>query len=111
MMTKTVEKGKPVDSLTAQKALAYACLILADDNLSITADKLIAILTAANISVDAFMPRIYEQAFSDVSKAKDIIASMAGALGGGGATTSAATGEAAREGKSTIFEACHKDLF
>merc|ERR1711935_818933 len=79
----TKTEGKPVDSTTAQTALAYACLILADDDLSITADNLIAILKAANVSIDGFMARIYEQALATIPP-KQLIASFAGAIGGGG---------------------------
>ena len=82
-MTNSKKQGKTVDAQTAQKALAYACLILADDDLSITADNLISILRAANVSIDAFMPRIYEQAFKTLSP-KQLITSFSGALGGVG---------------------------
>ena len=93
-----MKQGKPVDSATAQTALAYACLILADDDLSITADNLIAILKAANVSIDGFMARIYEQAFATIPP-KQLITSFAGALGGGAGggaqaqTATAATGD------------------
>ena len=83
-----------MDAQTAQKALAYACLILADDDLSITADNLISILRAANVSIDGFMPGIYEQAFKTLSP-KQLITSFSGALGGvGGGAQGQSTAQA-----------------
>ena len=43
----------------ATKAITYACLVLADDDLTVTADKLNEILKAANIRVDSFMTSIF----------------------------------------------------
>lgn len=95
----TMKQGKPVDSTTAQTALAYACLILADDDLSITADNLIAILKAANVSIDGFMARIYEQALATIPP-KQLIASFAGAIGGGGGAQAQAATAATSDGET-----------
>ena len=56
--------------------MSYACMILADDGLDITADKLSNILTAANVAVDPYWPEIYSKALRNIDKAT--IANMFG---------------------------------
>ena len=69
-------------------AIAYACLILADDDLSVTSEKIKQILAAANLYVDSYMPSIYEQALSTMST-RQIITMFAGGVGAAGAPATA----------------------
>ena len=63
-------------------------MILADDDLDVTADKLSAILNAAGISVDAFWPGLWAKSLQGVSKST--ISSLFSAPGGGGAAVAVA---------------------
>merc|ERR1711974_424211 len=62
-------------------AITYAALILHDDGLPITEENLNAILTAANVKVQPFWPRVFAKILEgrDSSQIDDII------LGGGAA--------------------------
>ncbi|KAJ1728679.1 hypothetical protein LPJ61_003908, partial [Coemansia biformis] len=47
----------------AERAVAYATLILADDEVAITADKLDAITKAAGINVESIYSTLFAKAF------------------------------------------------
>ena len=51
-------------------AISYAALILADDGVAITSDKLNSILKAANVTVEPFWPKVYAKLFetNDINK-------------------------------------------
>jgi large subunit ribosomal protein LP1 len=66
-------------------ALVYASLILNDDGLAITAAKLTAILTAANVHVDAPWVSIFAKSFAAINLGEYANSSS---LGGRGATES-----------------------
>jgi large subunit ribosomal protein LP1 len=61
-------------------ACTYAALILHDENIPITADKLSALLTAANVKIPPFWPNIFARALQG-RKLDDLILNV----GGGGA--------------------------
>lgn len=54
---------------TQELACVYASLILQDEDVSITADKIAAILKAANVSVEPFWPGLFAKALSGVDVA------------------------------------------
>merc|ERR1719197_404755 len=72
-------------------AITYAALILHDDNLPITEENLNAILTAADVKVQPFWPRVFAKLLEgkDSAQIDDII------LGGGAAPAVAGGADAA----------------
>ena len=104
--------GQSVDAQTAQRALAYACLILADDDVPITAENLMAIEGGRG-----FDRRLHAQSLrpsTGLDAAQELIQSpgaLAGAGGGGGGAAVAAGGDSnATQGK--IFcRNCFKSIF
>ncbi|OTA70271.1 ribosomal protein 60S [Hypoxylon sp. EC38] len=87
---------------TAELASSYAALILADDGVEITADKLQTLLKAAKI-VD--VEPIWTQLFAKALEGKDVkdllsnVGSGGGAAAAGPAATGGAAGGAAEEAK------------
>ncbi|XP_076933957.1 large ribosomal subunit protein P1w-like [Bidens hawaiensis] len=69
-------------------ASTYATLILTDDGISVTADKIAAILKAANVEVESYWPSLFAKlAKKNIS---DLIANVGAGGGGGGAPVAAA---------------------
>jgi large subunit ribosomal protein LP1 len=86
----------------AELAVSYAALILADDDVAITADKIKDVLSAANCDVPAYWPSLYAKVLAgrDVN---DIIMSAGAAPAASGAAPAAAAGagaDAAEEKKA-----------
>merc|ERR1712244_155557 len=82
-------------------ACVYAALILADDQVAVTADKLTTILKAAGVSVEPYWPSLFAKALDGVN-IKDLvtnIGSSAGAAPAAGAAAPAAGGAAPAEEK------------
>ncbi|KAJ3273438.1 60S acidic ribosomal protein P1 [Terramyces sp. JEL0728] len=75
---------------TAQSACVYAALILQDEGLEITADKLSAIISASGVEVESIWPAIFAKALAG----KDLGALLFN-VGAGGAPVAAAGGAAA----------------
>merc|ERR1711991_242624 len=95
--------GNPINSKMTdevqQLACVYASLILGDDGLEITADKLTKVLEAANISVNPFFPSLFSDAMRNRDIAEIAFTGIGGGGGGGGAVaeTGAAEAEAPKE--------------
>merc|ERR1712088_823175 len=83
--------------MSSELACTYAALILNDDGIDITADKLTAILKAAKVDVEPFWPGLFAGALKDVDVTSLIsnIGSGAGSAPSGGAGGAAAAGGAA----------------
>uniref|UniRef100_A0A914YJC3 Large ribosomal subunit protein P1 n=1 Tax=Panagrolaimus superbus TaxID=310955 RepID=A0A914YJC3_9BILA len=79
-------------------AVTYAALILEDEGIAITGEKIQAILTAAGVQVEPFWPSLYAKALEGVN-VKDLISNLSSGVGTGGgapaAAASAPTGGAA----------------
>jgi len=56
-------------------ACVYAALILADDNIAITSDKINAVLKAANYEVEPYWPGLFANALEGV-KVRDLITNI-----------------------------------
>ena len=85
----------------SELACVYAALILADDDVAITADKIATILKAAKYDVEPFWPNLFARAVGGVN-VKDLIANVgasAGAAGPAAGAAPAAGGAAAAEEK------------
>ncbi|KAF5756813.1 putative ribosomal protein L12 family [Helianthus annuus] len=69
-------------------ASTYACLILSDDGIPITAEKIATILKAANVECESYWPSLFAK-LAEKKNIEDLIVNV-GAGGGGGAPAVAA---------------------
>ena len=86
---------------TDELACTYAALILADDEVAITADKLSTILKAANVEIEPFWTGLFAKALTGID-VKDLISNVgasAGAAPAAGSAAPAAGGAAPAEEK------------
>merc|ERR1711948_120296 len=90
---------------TSELACVYASLILADDDVAVTAEKISTILKAANVSVEPFWPGLFAKCLESVN-IKDLVSSVGSGVGaapaagaGGAAPAAAAAEEAPKEEK------------
>lgn len=74
-------------------ACVYSSLILQDDNVPVTADKLQALLKAANVNVEPYWPGIFAKAVESLNL-KDFISNIAAGAGSGGPAPAAGAGAA-----------------
>uniref|UniRef100_A0A0N4Z1U5 Large ribosomal subunit protein P1 n=1 Tax=Parastrongyloides trichosuri TaxID=131310 RepID=A0A0N4Z1U5_PARTI len=74
---------------TQELACVYAALILQDEDVSITADKIAALLKAANVTVEPFWPGLFAKALTGVDVA-GLISSIGSGAGSAGAAPAAA---------------------
>ncbi|XP_057799882.1 60S acidic ribosomal protein P1-like [Salvia miltiorrhiza] len=74
-------------------ACTYAALILHDDGIPITAEKISTLLKAANLSVESYWPSLFAK-LCEKRNVEDLIVNV-GAGGGGGAVAVAAPAGAA----------------
>ncbi|KAF6159611.1 hypothetical protein GIB67_034573 [Kingdonia uniflora] len=75
-------------------ACSYASMILYDDNIAITADKIAALVNAANVSVESYWPGLFVK-LAEKRNIGDLIANVGSGGGGGAVMTAAAPGGAA----------------
>merc|ERR1712142_128680 len=82
-------------------ACVYAALILLDDDVPITVDKLNTILKAASVSVEPYWPGLFAKAAAglDLKAMVSNVGSGVGVGGGGGAAPAAAADAPAAEAK------------
>ncbi|CAG7721306.1 unnamed protein product [Allacma fusca] len=76
----------------AEVACVYAALILADDDVAITGDKISTILKAAGVDVEPYWPGLFAKALEGV-KVRDLITNVGSGVGAapaGGAPAAAA---------------------
>ncbi|KAH7854181.1 hypothetical protein Vadar_011109 [Vaccinium darrowii] len=73
----------PVTMSVSELACTYAALILHDDGIPVTADKIAALVKAANVSVESFWPGLFAK-LVEKRNIEDLILNV-GAGGGGGA--------------------------
>lgn len=91
-------------------ACIYAALILHDDGISITADKIASILKAAGVSVEPYWPTLFAKALDgiDVGSLLGSLGSAASAVSAGpvssGGGAAAAPAAAAAEEKEEVKE-------
>merc|ERR1712113_393235 len=87
--------------MSAELACTYAALILNDDDVEITGDKISTILKAANVTFEPFWPSLFAGALKDVN-VRELITNIGSGVGSGpaaGAGAAAAGGAAAEEEK------------
>ncbi|XP_015089324.1 60S acidic ribosomal protein P1-like [Solanum pennellii] len=87
-------------------ASTYACLILHDDDIAITAEKISAIVKAANVSVEPYWPLLFAK-LAEKKNISDLIMNV-GAGGGGVAAVAAPVGGAAAGGGAAAAPAAEE---
>ncbi|XP_039008558.1 60S acidic ribosomal protein P1-1-like [Hibiscus syriacus] len=82
-------------SSVSEAACSYAALILHDDGIPITAEKIATLVKAANVSVESYWPGLFAKLFEKCD-IENLITNVG--AGGGGAPVAAATPVAAAGG-------------
>ncbi|EDW77707.1 large ribosomal subunit protein P1 [Drosophila tropicalis] len=89
-------------STKAELACVYASLILVDDDVAVTGEKISTILKAANVEVEPYWPGLFAKALEGVN-VKDLITNIGSGVGaapaGGAAAPAAAAAPAGGEAK------------
>ncbi|XP_053663208.1 60S acidic ribosomal protein P1 [Anopheles marshallii] len=79
----------------AELACVYSALILVDDDVAVTDEKIATILKAANVEIEPYWPGLFAKALEGID-VKSLITSIGSGVGsGGGAPAAAAAGGAA----------------
>merc|ERR1712037_420885 len=85
--------------MSAELACTYAALILSDDGVDISGDKIASLLKAANVEVEPFWPRLFAGALKNCN-VSELISNISSGVGAGPAAAGgAAAGGAAEEAK------------
>merc|ERR1712240_145876 len=94
----------------SEKACVYASIILADDQIEITADKISALLSAANVEVESYWPGLFAKAVNAIVGNVGVGSGSAPAAGGAAASGEAAAEEAKEEVKEESEEESDDDM-
>ncbi|XP_049278764.1 60S acidic ribosomal protein P1 [Anopheles funestus] len=79
----------------AELACVYSALILVDDDVAVTDEKIATILKAANVEIEPYWPGLFAKALEGID-VKSLITSIGSGVGsGGGAPAAAGAGGAA----------------
>merc|ERR1712099_19643 len=70
------------EKMSAELACTYAALILNDDDVEITGDKITSILKAANVEFEPFWPSLFAGALKDVD-VRSLITNIGSGVGSG----------------------------
>merc|ERR1712165_211104 len=81
---------------TSELACVYASLILADDDVAVTAEKISTILKAANVSVEPFWPGLFAKCLESVN-IKDLVSNVGSGVGAAPAAGAGGAAPAAEE--------------
>ena len=79
------------DISTSELACVYSALILYDDDIDITGEKMAKIISAAKVNVEAFWPGLFAKALQG-RNIGDLICNVGSAPAAGGAAPAAAAG-------------------
>ena len=94
----------------AELACVYSALILVDDDVAVTDEKISTILKAANVDIEPYWPGLFAKALEGIN-VKDLITNIGSGVGAGGAAAPAAAAAGAapaaaekKEEKNSIFQ-------
>ncbi|XP_059313638.1 large ribosomal subunit protein P1-like [Lycium ferocissimum] len=87
-------------------ACTYACLILHDEDIPITAEKISTLVKAANVTVEPYWPLLFSK-LAEKRNLSDLIMNV-GAGGGGAAAVAAPVGGAAAGGAAAAAPAAEE---
>ncbi|XP_058086098.1 large ribosomal subunit protein P1-like [Magnolia sinica] len=100
-------------------ACTYACLLLHDDGISITADKISAVVSAAGIEVESYWPGLFaklvqkrsvEDLISNVGSGGGAAVAVSAPVAGGGGGAAAAAAPVVEEKKEEPKEESDDDM-
>uniref|UniRef100_A0A182PCX7 Large ribosomal subunit protein P1 n=1 Tax=Anopheles epiroticus TaxID=199890 RepID=A0A182PCX7_9DIPT len=77
----------------AELACVYSALILVDDDVAVTDEKIATILKAANVDIEPYWPGLFAKALEGID-VKSLITSIGSGVGSGGGAPAAAGGAA-----------------
>merc|ERR1712136_411424 len=86
---RTTHTYKMADISTSELACVYSALILYDDDIDITGEKMAKIISAAKVNVEAFWPGLFAKALQG-RNIGDLICNVGSAPAAGGAAPAAA---------------------
>lgn len=78
----------------AELACVYSALILVDDDVAVTDEKISTILKAANVDVEPYWPGLFAKALEGIN-VKDLITNIGSGVGSGGGAPAAGGAAAA----------------
>ncbi|KAF8413400.1 hypothetical protein HHK36_001381 [Tetracentron sinense] len=78
-------------SSLGELACSYACMILFDDGIAVTADKIATLVKAANVQVDSFWPGLFAK-LVEKRNIEDLIMNVGSGGGGAPVAVSAPSG-------------------
>nr|BAN20193.1 ribosomal protein LP1 [Riptortus pedestris] len=81
----------------AELACVYSALILADDDVAVTGEKIQTILKAASVDIEPYWAGLFAKALEGIN-VKDLISNIGSGVGAGGAAPAPAAGAAAGGG-------------
>lgn len=81
-------------STKAELACVYSALILVDDDVAVTGEKISTILKAANVDVEPYWPGLFAKALEGVN-VKDLITNIGSGVGAAGPAAAGAPAAAA----------------
>merc|ERR1712176_11928 len=96
------------EKMSAELACTYAALILNDDDVEITGDKISTILKAANVEFEPFWPSLFAGALKDVD-VRSLITTIGSGVGTGGGGAAAGGAAAADAGAEEAKEEAKKE--
>ncbi|XP_058819629.1 large ribosomal subunit protein P1 [Topomyia yanbarensis] len=78
----------------AELACVYSALILVDDDVAVTDEKISTILKAANVEIEPYWPGLFAKALEGIN-VKDLITNIGSGVGSGGGAPAASSAAAA----------------
>ncbi|XP_058446226.1 large ribosomal subunit protein P1 [Malaya genurostris] len=78
----------------AELACVYSALILVDDDVAVTDEKISTILKAANVDIEPYWPGLFAKALEGIN-VKDLITNIGSGVGSGGGAPAASSAAAA----------------